>query len=162
MKTGINILILALLLASCSPVQKSVNTTDSTTVRTVIVRKDSLIRVPVPADSSIIQALIECDEHGNAMIREITQLRAGLNVKPEVRIVNNTLTAECRVDSFAVYKAISKIYEQNDTTSVSVRTETTRVNYLTWEQKAKIAGFYLLALLLIFFTLYKTFRYVKN
>lgn len=59
--------------------------------------------VAVLPDSASLQALLKCDSLGNVYLDQITELELGKNVKPKIKLVNNTITLDCIVDSMAVY-----------------------------------------------------------
>lgn len=59
--------------------------------------------VNILPDSASMQALLKCDSLGNVYMDQITELELGKNVKPKIRLVNNTITLDCIVDSLAVY-----------------------------------------------------------
>jgi hypothetical protein len=89
------------------------------TVRVVeheIVHKEVIKTVP---DSASIKALIRCNEKGEALIQQITELNTGRAIKPSVKIVHDTLTLECVVDSLAIYHEYYGRFHQEDSTSVT-------------------------------------------
>ena len=69
---------------------------------TVTCVKDSLI--PLPADSGLIRALLECRE-GKVVIRQIEEIKPGKKVVPFIDLKNNVLTTGARIDSGSVYFA---------------------------------------------------------
>ena len=62
--------------------------------------KDSLI--PMPADSGLIKALLECKD-GKVVVKEILEARPGHHVVPFINLQNNILTTGARVDSSTIY-----------------------------------------------------------
>ncbi len=64
--------------------------------------KDSLI--PLPADSGLIRALLECRE-GKVVIRQIEEIRPGKRVVPFIDLKNNILTTGAKIDSSSIYFA---------------------------------------------------------
>ena len=62
--------------------------------------KDSLI--PLPADSGLIRALLECRE-GKVVIRQIEEIRPGKKVVPYIDLKNNVLIAGAKIDSSSIY-----------------------------------------------------------
>ena len=67
---------------------------------TVTCVKDSLI--PLPADSGLIRALLECQD-GKVVIRQIEEIKPGKKVVPFIDLKNNVLTTGARIDSSSVY-----------------------------------------------------------
>lgn len=130
------------------PPVTSSNDSSSVTTNESVQEKDSISYLP--ADSSWLIALIECDENGKAIMKELEAYKAGKNVSvPQVKISNNKLTAACKVDSLAVFNHYLKHFK----TEVKYRdrevTREVRVNYLTPFQKNEIKGFYIASFLLL-------------
>jgi len=69
---------------------------------TVTTVKDSLI--PLPADSGLIRALLECQE-GKVVIKQIEKIKPGKKVVPFIDLKNNVLTTGARIDSSSVFIA---------------------------------------------------------
>ena len=69
---------------------------------TVTSVKDSLI--PLPADSGLIRALLECQE-GKVVIRQIEEIRPGKKIVPFIDLKNNVLTTGAKIDSSSIYFA---------------------------------------------------------
>lgn len=96
-------------------------------------------------DSASIKALLECDSLGNVHIKEITELKAGLMVKPSIKLVDNYITTECKVDSFLVYKIMKlrfdtiqeKIEVKTDIKQV-IQEETKEEKSTTWQIGPKL------------------------
>ncbi len=101
------ILLLAALLPGCisekrcseryPPAEKSDIFIQHDTVTSV---KDSLI--PMPADSGLIKALLECRD-GKVVVKEILEARPGHHVVPFINLQDNILTTGARVDSSSIY-----------------------------------------------------------
>ncbi len=72
--------------------------------------RDSIVKIP--ADSSIIKALLKCDSLGNVYVATIDMYSPGKNIKPEIVVKNNWLTAICKVDSMKVYITYRDRYER--------------------------------------------------
>jgi hypothetical protein len=105
--------------SSCA-VQKTAHTYQQQvdTVRVVeheIVHKEVIKTVP---DSASIKALIKCNEKGEALIQQITELNTGRAIKPSIKIVRDTLTLECTIDSLAIYHEYYGRFHQEDSTSI--------------------------------------------
>lgn len=114
MKTILLFIVGLLLLCSCNT-PRIVEVERTKTVKEVV-RDTAIIVQP---DSSMLQALIECDSVGNAYIREIMMLKAGKNMKaPQADLSQNVLTVTAEIDSFAVYAALKDRY--TETTDVKV------------------------------------------
>ena len=106
-KSSLLILLLAELLPGCisekrcsaryPPAERSDVYVQHDTVTNV---KDSLI--PMPADSGLIKALLECRD-GKVVVKEILEARPGHHVVPFINLQNNVLTTGARVDSSSVY-----------------------------------------------------------
>jgi len=81
------------------PVESTETVIQHDTVTTV---KDSLI--PLPADSGLIRALLECRE-GKVVIRQIEEIRPGKKIIPFIVLKNNVLTTGAKIDSSSIYFA---------------------------------------------------------
>jgi hypothetical protein len=120
------------------------NRRDTVTILVKETIKDTT--VVVPADSSWLQMLIECNEEGEALKKELVGYRGGARMAPpKVTVKNNVLTATCEVDSAAVYLML----KSRDTliTKVTVVEQTMQVpvNIITWWQQTQIYLFWALA-----------------
>jgi hypothetical protein len=74
---------------------------------TVTCVKDSLI--PLPADSGLIRALLECKE-GKVVVKQIEEIKPGKRVVPFIDLKNNVLISGARIDSSSVYFAWKEIH----------------------------------------------------
>ena len=129
------------------PVQ-SVNDSSSVTTNESVQEKDSISYLP--ADSSWLIALIECDENGKAVMKELQDYMNGKSVEvPQVKIKGNVLTATCKIDSIAVFNHYSKHFKKEIQYRDREVKKEVRVNYLTGFQKAEIKGFYIALFLLL-------------
>ena len=109
MKPGFLILLLAALMSGCiserrcaekyPPVERSDVFVQHDTVTCV---KDSLI--PLPSDSGLIKALLECRD-GKVVIKEILEVKPGKRVVPFLNLQNNILTTGAKIDSSSIYFA---------------------------------------------------------
>ena len=127
MKRLLIIIFFTMLVASCGVKKKVTHTEYSDSVysgrdsveyvyREVI--KDTTIYLPT--DSAYIEALLECDSLGEVYIKEITDLRTGRHIKPEVRIVDNVIHVGCSTeDSVAISIYWKNIYESKYNEKVS-------------------------------------------
>ena len=108
-KPGFLILLLILSLTGCiseqrcqkryPPAERTETFIQHDTVTSV---KDSLI--PLPADSGLIRALLECRE-GKVVIRQIEEIRPGKKIIPFIDLKNNILTTGAKIDSSSIYFA---------------------------------------------------------
>jgi hypothetical protein len=108
-KPGFLILLLVVSLTGCiseqrclkryPPAERTETFVQHDTVTTV---KDSLI--PMPADSGLIRALLECRE-GKVVIRQVEEIKPGKKVVPFIHLKNNVLTTGARIDSSSIYFA---------------------------------------------------------
>ena len=108
-KPGFLILLLASLLSGCisekrcaeryPPAERSDVFVQHDTVTCV---KDSLI--PLPADSGLIKALLECQD-GKVVVKEILEVKPGKRVVPFFSVQNNVLTTGAKIDSSSIYFA---------------------------------------------------------
>lgn len=93
--------------------------------------------VVVEADSSMMQALIECDSLGKAHIRELLNYKAGQRLKPPTVIIrDNILTATAQTDSLEVkIQWLERELEHYKIKSqVSAEVKIIEVNRLSWWQ----------------------------
>ena len=107
MKPGFLILLLAALMTGCisekrcaeryPPAERSDIFVQHDTVTCV---KDSLI--PLPADSGLIKALLECQD-GKVVVKEILEAKPGMRVVPFFSVQNNVLTTGAKIDSSSIY-----------------------------------------------------------
>ena len=108
-KLGFLILLLAALVSGCisekrcaeryPPAERSDVFVQHDTVTCV---KDSLI--PLPADSGLIKALLECQD-GKVVVKEILEVKSGKRVVPFFSVQNNVLTTGAKIDSSSIYFA---------------------------------------------------------
>src|SRR5512133_292655 len=108
-KPGFLILLLAVSLTGCISEQRcfrryppAERTETFVQHDTVTYVKDSLI--PMPADSGLIRALLDCRE-GKVVITQIQEIKPGNKVIPFIDLKNNILTAGARIDSASIYFA---------------------------------------------------------
>ena len=129
------------------PVQ-TVNDSSAVTTDESVQEKDSISHLP--ADSSWLKAFLECNEHGQVIMKELQGYKDGKNVEvPQVSIANNVMTVKCNVDSVAVYNRISKRFKSKIDYKDREVLKEKRVNYLTPFQTAEIKGFYIASALLL-------------
>ena len=101
---------------SCSRRQYPVQTTQTTSVTTITeVQHDTI--VTVQPDTSMLQALIECDSTGQAYLREINQLKSSSYLHQSLNLTNNILTATAAVDSMDIYLTYKDRYQTTTNTN---------------------------------------------
>jgi len=129
------------------PVQ-SVNDSSSVTTNESVQEKDSISYLP--ADSSWLKALLECNAQGQVVLKELQEYKSGKSANvPQVKVKNNVITATCNVDSIAVFNHYSKHFKNKVEYRDKEVEKIVRVNYLTGFQKAEIKGFYITLVLLL-------------
>jgi hypothetical protein len=101
---------------------------------TVTSVKDSLI--PLPADSGLIRALLECRE-GKVVIRQIEEIKPGKRIVPFIDLKNNVLTTGAKIDSSSIYFAWKETHIRETKVQVKViekpvYTVTGFRNFLSW------------------------------
>jgi hypothetical protein len=134
-KPGFLILLLAAMLSGCIsqkrcaeryPVaERSMVVVQHDTVTSV---KDSLI--PLPADSGLIKALLECQD-GKVVVKEILSIKPGKRVIPFFSVQNNVLTTGAKIDSSSIY------FSWKETHIRESRIESTTIEKLVY----KVTGF---------------------
>ena len=92
--------------------------------------------VMVEPDSSLVTALVECNERGQAILREVEQLRSSERLQTSVGIdTANRLTVRSKVDSMGIYLQYKERYKEEQKVKVETITQTVEVNVLTWWQE---------------------------
>lgn len=135
------ILSLVLVFSACRPAREIGRTvSDSSRIERITEYRDTTIQVP--ADSSWLEALIECDSTGKAYLKEIAGYKTGKqSTLPSVRIQDNMLKVDCKCDSVAIYHKLSRIYDHSSQVRVEKETVTVEANRLSWWQKTQIYAF---------------------
>lgn len=112
----------------------------------------------IPQDSSWIKAYLECNAKGEVYLRQIAGYEAGKNVKvPQVSVKGNVLTAQCKVDSIAVFNRLYSKYARSNTATVKVYTK--EVNRLTPSQVWMIQSFKIESAILLLIIAYIITKY---
>jgi hypothetical protein len=138
----------ACMLSSCQtiryiPVEK---TTETKTEIVEIVRDTTIY---IPPDQATVKALLECDSTGQVLIKQIETLQGKLNAKANIRIVDNTIIADCICDSLNIYMQLKDRYQ-----TTTVNATETKVMWmekeLKWWQKMLlwIGGISLIAIVI--------------
>jgi len=107
MKPGFLILLMAATVSGCISEKRCserypvpVRTELTVQHDTVTCVKDSLI--PLPSDSGLIKALLECRD-GKVVVKEILEVKPGKRVVPFLTLQNNILTTGAKIDSSSIY-----------------------------------------------------------
>jgi len=123
-------------------------------IQYVQITKDS---ISYYTDSSYVRALLECDTHGQVIMKELQEYKSGKNLDiPNVIIRDNVITATCIVDSMAVYNLIKSKFSSNVKNTKENYVVTT--NELTPFQKFRCNVFWPESLILLFIL----FLFIKN
>lgn len=142
MKPSSAILILSVLLplSSCSRRQYPQQSTDTVTTITVTETLHDTI-ITVRSDTSMIQALIECDSTGQAYLSEIMQLKSAARLHQDIRLQANVLTATADIDSMSIYLTYKDRYRTTETTRTETNTVTVTTNILkSWQKLLMFIG----------------------
>lgn len=134
------LLVWLLSLQSCSRCQYPPSATNTTSVTTVTeVQHDTI--VTIQPDTSMLQALIECDSTGQAYLREINQLKSSSYLHQSLNLTNNVLTATAVVDSMDIYLTYKDRYQTTTNTTTETKTVTVTTNVLKpWQQMLMYLG----------------------
>lgn len=102
--------------------------------------------IMIPADSSWLEMLMECNEKGEILLKQLLDSKQGARAfLPVVSVKDNVLTVDCKVDSAYIYA----LFKSRDTTISRLTSiqNTVRipVNHLTWWQRTQIILFRILA-----------------
>jgi hypothetical protein len=108
-KPGFLILLLAALLSGCISQKRCAERYPVAERSTVFVQHDTVTSVkdsliPLPADSGLIKALLECQD-GKVVVKEILEVKPGKRVVPFFSVQNNVLTTGAKIDSSSIYFA---------------------------------------------------------
>ena len=106
-KPGFLILLLAALMSGCISEKRCAERYPPAERTTVIVQHDTITTVkdsliPLPADSGLIKALLECQD-GKVVVKEIMEVKPGKRVVPFFSVQNNVLTTGAKIDSSSIY-----------------------------------------------------------
>ncbi|MDP1622736.1 MAG: hypothetical protein Q8M08_10410 [Bacteroidales bacterium] len=109
MKPGLLILLLAALMSGCISQKRCAERYPVAERATVFVQHDTVTSVkdsliPMPADSGLIKALLECQD-GKVVVKEILSIKPGKRVIPFFSVQNNVLTTGAMIDSSSIYFA---------------------------------------------------------
>lgn len=131
------------LLAGCR-VQKPV-VTEQTTDVTVLTEVQWDTVVYTAPDSSSIKALLACDEQNQVYIKKIIEFEAGKSSKPGIVIKDNVLTADCKVDSIAVYLTMYRQQKHTQNVKTEVKTVYVEKELTAWQKRLIAFGWMFIA-----------------
>ncbi|MEI6062054.1 MAG: hypothetical protein WCR72_15235 [Bacteroidota bacterium] len=162
------VLILLLLSGCCTqqrcdrkfPTVQAVNDSTSSSTNETVQDKDSVSWLP--ADSSWLKALLECNKQGQVVMKELTEYKSGKYAQvPQVTIKDNMITAKCRVDSLAVFNH----YSNRIKTEVQYRdrkvTDTKYINQLTPFQIWQIRCFWIESVIILLSIVFLILKFVS-
>lgn len=138
---------------ACSPraIAPSLSVTEKDTVTETI--RDTV--VVVRPDSTILSALVECNEVGEARLKEIRQLRNSARAVTSMGMRDNRIEVKTVVDSLKIYLALRERYRESVRTRTEKVVEIREVNVLNWRQKALIRTGILSIVLAGLYTLFR-------
>lgn len=91
-------------------VRASTETRDSVIITETI--RDTVVNIA--PDSSMIQALLECDSIGRVRLARLIEYQSGERIKPpSIEITDNILTAKSEVDSLSIYLKLRDRYKES-------------------------------------------------
>ena len=134
-KPGFLILLLAALMSGCISEKRCAERYPVSERSTVFVQHDTVTSVkdsliPLPADSGLIKALLECQD-GKVVVKEIISIKPGKRVVPFFSVQNNVLTTGAKIDSSSIY------FSWKETHIRESRIESTTIEKLVY----KVTGF---------------------
>lgn len=119
--------------------EKNTDTQTTTLVRETI--RDTIITVQ--SDTSILQALIECDANGQAYLQQIEQLTLGSKIRQSLQIQDNRITATAAIDSMSIYLTYKDRYQETTKTAHTVQVIRETTNILdSWQKFLITVGFF--------------------
>lgn len=170
MKNLFMILICLVVLSGCCtqkrcnqkyPPAQSASDSSMVTTSESVQEKDSISYLP--ADSSWLKALLECNEYGQVVMKELQGYKSGKNAGvPQVSVKDNVLTAKCKTDSLAVFNHYSKHFKKEVEYRDRKVTETKYINELTKGQKRMITAFWIESLILLITGLFLTSKIIRK
>ena len=135
MKPGFLILLMTALMSGCISEKRCAERYPVSERSTVFVQHDTVTSVkdsliPLPADSGLIKALLECQD-GKVVVKEILSIKPGKRVIPFFSVQNNVLTTGAKIDSSSIY------FSWKETHIRESRIESTTIEKLVY----KVTGF---------------------
>lgn len=132
------ILLSALAAVSCCPKlypHRTENIEHTVTITETV--RDTVVQIQ--PDSSIVQALLECDSTGQARLAEIRTLKESARVRQTLALKDNKLTAKSVVDSMGIYLTYKERYREEQKSQIVETVIEKEVNVLRWWQKSLMA-----------------------
>ena len=128
MKKYLFIALITLFVTGCKCAKPVVVSETETVTITETLRDTTII---IERDASMMQALLECDENNNVIVRELFEWQSGKHIAPPRLIIrDNIVTVTAEVDSFAVYIA----WKQREKVTANTNTIVIKENELTgWQ-----------------------------
>ena len=138
--------VLTILLVSCGSNKSAVVQNNTTTEKTITETVHDTI-FKIEADSSIYQALLDC-QNGKVVVKEVIKAEPGRTLKsPKVRIDNNKLRVDCEAEA---QKLFAQWKSTHETEKIFVSKEIpVKVNELTWWQQTKIRLFWIFLIIIL-------------
>ncbi|MDP1620775.1 MAG: hypothetical protein Q8M08_00405 [Bacteroidales bacterium] len=140
-KPGFLILLLAAFMSGCITEKRCSERYPVAERSTVFVQHDTITSVkdsliPLPADSGLIKALLECQD-GKVVVKQILEVKPGSRVVPFFSVQNNVLTTGAKIDSSSIYFAWKETHiRESRIESRTIETTVYRVsgfqNFLIW------------------------------
>ncbi len=125
-------LLLLMLLFSCSSTKPAVNESSTKIVTITETLHDTVFKIE--KDSSSYKALLAC-QNGKVVVTNVAQAEPGRSLKsPKVRIENNKLYVDCDLKEQEIYAS----WKSKQVKEVQVKTITKYTNRLTFWQKLQI------------------------
>jgi hypothetical protein len=128
-----------------------------TEVKTEVIEKVKDTVIYIPGDSSLIEALLECDSLRNVQLKSIVTIEPGKTIKPTVSLKNNVASFQCKVDSAAIAVLYIERFLSRDSSAYNYHSNNVltviekRVNYVTgWQWFQIWFGRIVLIILLIY------------
>jgi len=151
------IILLAALLAACSPSLKlqssQTEATDTVTVTEQV--RDTV--VVLERDQSMLRALLECDSVGQVQMRRLMEYQAGNRLRPpDIEVRDNVLTATAQADSMAIYLTLKERHTSTRKEFQVVEVNRQNTWQRTWMRIGQVS-----AVSLILFGVYKTRKLLK-
>ena len=136
--------VLTILLVSCGSTKSAVVQNNTTTEKTITETVHDTI-FKIEADSSIYQALLDC-QNGKVVVKEVIKAEPGRTLKsPRVRIDNNKLKVDCEAEAQRLFAQWKSTHE---TEKIFVSKEIPVItNKLTWWQQTKMRLFWILLII---------------
>lgn len=157
-RTNLLMAIIIIMLISCRTAKPVVTTTsDKKDSSSQAIEETSVDKIAMP-DSALIRALLKCDSLGNVYIAEISQFKAGGQVKPEIIIRDNYIKVTCKVDSMLIYQTYTQRFSASTTSEAEHKVEIQKPPGSSWQLFLILPCLVALAYVIFRFKLFKIFR----